>query len=209
MRHTDEAVKKTSFIGITGGVGSGKSEVLKYLRERTSCRIFYADEEAKKLYTPGSSVFDRIVSAAGEDILDDKGLPDKARFSEKLFNDSGLRNEINNIVHPAVEGLILDAMAAERISGKRDYLFIEAALLIECGYEEILHEIWYVYASPETRSERLKASRGYSEEKIKSMFSSQLSDEEYRKHCKRVIDNDGSIEVMKASVDQILKEYKL
>ncbi|MBO5551900.1 MAG: dephospho-CoA kinase [Lachnospiraceae bacterium] len=207
MRHTDEEIKQTSFIGITGGVGSGKSEVLKYLRECTSCRVFNADEEAKKLYTPGSPVFERIIAAAGRDILDDGGLPDKARLSEKLFKDRGLREEINSIVHPAVEGLILDAMASERISGKHDYLFVEAALLIECGYEEILHEIWYVYASPETRSKRLRESRGYSAEKIQSMFSSQLSDEEYRRHCARVIDNDGSIGGMKASVDQILKEY--
>ena len=87
MRLTDGDMKQTAFIGITGGVGSGKSEVLKYLRERTGSRIFCADEEAKKLYIPGSPVFDRIVSAAGRDILDEKGQPDRARFSEKLFKD--------------------------------------------------------------------------------------------------------------------------
>ena len=208
MRLTDGDMKQTAFIGITGGVGSGKSEVLKYLRERTGSRIFCADEEAKKLYIPGSPVFDRIVSAAGRDILDEKGQPDRARFSEKLFKDRALREEINGIVHPAVEGLILDAMALEKISGKHEFLFIEAALLIECGYEEILHEIWYVYASEGKRIERLKATRGYSEEKIRSIFASQLTEEEYRKHCSRIIDNDGSIEDMKASVDKILKEYR-
>ena len=125
MRLTDGDMKQTAFIGITGGVGSGKSEVLKYLRERTGSRIFCADEEAKKLYIPGSPVFDRIVSAAGRDILDEKGQPDRARFSEKLFKDRALREEINGIVHPAVEGLILDAMASEKISGKHEFLFIE------------------------------------------------------------------------------------
>ena len=208
MRHTDEEIKQTAFIGITGGVGSGKSEVLRVLKESTSCAVFYADDEAKKLYLPGSPVLKRICEAAGGDILDADGELDKKSFAGKLFNNDSLRDEINGIVHPAVESLILDAMAAERISGKHDYLFIEAALLIECGYEDILHELWYVYASSETRTARLKAARGYSDEKIKAIFDSQLPDEEYRKHCVRVIDNDGSREDMVSSINKILKEYR-
>ena len=207
MRHTDEEIKQTAFIGITGGVGSGKSEVMKYLMENTSCAVFQADEEAKKLYIPGSPVFDKIVKVLGEDVLDEKGFPDRERYSKKLFGNTGLRDEINAIVHPAVLSLILDRMAAERISGRHDYFFVEAALLIECGYGEILNELWYVYASPETRRKRLKETRGYSDEKVDAIYDSQLSDEEYRKHCARIINNDGSIEEMRSSVDQILKEF--
>ena len=83
---------------------------------------------------------------------------------------------------------------------------MEAALLIECGYEELLDELWYVYASADTRRKRLMESRGYSDEKIQSIFDSQMSDKEYRAHCRRVIDNDGSLEKMKDSVDSIIKE---
>lgn len=71
---------------------------------------------------------------------------------------------------------------------------IEAALLIEDHYEEICDELWYIYAEPQVRRERLRASRGYSDEKISAIFASQLSDEEFRKHCQAVIDNSGCIE---------------
>ena len=205
MKLTDHN-KRTRCIGITGGVGSGKTRVLSYLRERTGSRVFIADEEAKKLYLPGSRVFEGIIGAAGQDILDDRGELDKKRFAARLFEDSALRDRVNSIVHPAVEELILDAMAMERAEGKRDFFFVEAALLIECGYEELLDELWYVYASADTRRKRLMESRGYSDEKIQSIFDSQMSDKEYRAHCRRVIDNDGSLEKMKDSVDRIIKE---
>ena len=198
--------KKTKCIGITGGVGSGKSLVLDYLKEKTRCRVFISDEETKKLYKPGNEVFDRIVAAAGRDILNESGGLNKEAFAAKLFNDSSLRDKINAIVHPAVKRMILDSMAMERAEGKRDFFFVEAALLIECGYESLLDELWYVYASEKTRRERLQESRGYSEGKIRQIIASQLSDAEYRKHCARIIDNDGSIEEMKTSVDTILKE---
>ncbi len=205
MKLTDER-RKTLCIGITGGAGSGKTEVLSYLKDKTRCRIFYSDEEARKLYDPGNKVFERIKETAGDDILDADGRLDKEKFSARLFSDAMLRDRINSIVHPAVEELILDNMALERAEGKRDFFFVEAALLIECGYEEVLDEIWYVYASEDTRRVRLRESRAYSDVKIQDIFASQLSDEEYRKHCARIIDNDGSIEAMHDSVDNILKE---
>lgn len=212
MRITDNEMtediggrRKTRCIGITGGVGAGKSAVAEYLKERCRCRIFNADNEAKKLYAPGNAVFEAVVREAGEDILDEAGQIDRQAFSRKLFQDPELMQRVNAIVHPAVEGLILDAMALERAEGKRDFLFIEAALLIECGYGSILDELWYVYASADTRRRRLKESRGYTDEKIDGIFASQLPEEEYRRNCVRVIDNDGSVEDMKSCVDKILK----
>ena len=205
MRLTDD-FRHTRCIGITGGVGAGKSSVITYLKEKTGSRVFNADEEAKKLYLPGNPVFDRIISVTGTDVLDEGGMLDRERFAARLFDDGELKDKINSIVHPAVKGLILDGMALERAEGKRDFYFIEAALLIECGYEEHLDELWYVYASEETRIKRLRDSRGYTDEKIRRIFDSQLSDKEYRKHCKRVIDNDGSPDDMKGDVDKILKE---
>lgn len=205
MRLTDDN-KQTKCIGITGGVGSGKSSVLEYLSQRTRCRIFYSDDEAKKLYLPGHPVFDRIVREAGSDVLDDRGLIDKERFSARIFDDRELLDRINAIVHPAMERIILDNIALEKAEGKRDFFFVEAALLIECGYEKILDELWYIYASEDTRRRRLKENRGYTDEKIQQIFDSQLSDKEYRMHCKRVIDNDKSPEDMKRATDNILKE---
>ena len=130
--------RQVKCIGITGGVGCGKSSVMSYLREKTFCRCFIADDEAKKLYIPGSPVFERIKEAAGDDVIDDNGELIKESFAKKMFKDPDLRAKTDGIVHPAVKGLILDAMAEERISGKHDFFFVEAALLIECGYKESL-----------------------------------------------------------------------
>ena len=163
-------------------------------------------DEAKKLYDPQNAIFERIKEAAGEDILKSDGSLDKKRFAARLFEDNDLRERVNSIVHPAMESIILDNMALERSEGKRDFFFVEAALLVECGYDRILDELWYVYASEETRRKRLKDTRGYSDEKIRGIFDSQISEKEYREHCARVIDNDGSMQTMHASVDKILKE---
>ena len=79
---------------------------------------------------------------------------------------------------------------------------------MEKGYDKILDEIWYVYASEETRRKRLKESRGYSDEKIDSIFAAQLSEEEFRKKCQRVIDNDGDFAEAKQAVDRLIEEHK-
>ena len=200
--------RKTLCIGITGGVGSGKSSVLGYLSDSTNCRTLVSDDEAKKLYVPGSPVFDMIIKTVGRDVLAADGTLDKKAFASRLFEDDSLRERINAIVHPAVKDIISDTMKYEISSGKHDFLFIEAALLIENGYEEVLDELWYVYASEDTRRKRLKESRGYSDDKITAVFASQLSEEGFKEHCDRVIDNDGSTEHMRASVDAAVEAVR-
>ncbi|MCR5773903.1 MAG: dephospho-CoA kinase [Lachnospiraceae bacterium] len=206
MRLTDH-FRNTRCIGITGGVGSGKTAVTGYLKEMTRCRAFYADTEAKKLYLPGSPVSDRLIGILGEDLLDDRGQLNTGKLASRIFKDKELLEQVNSVIHPAVKELILDETAKEKASGKRDFFFVEAALLVEEGYEEILDELWYVYSPEDIRRDRLKSTRGYSDEKIDEIFESQLSDKEYRAHCRRVIDNSGSVEEMHAFIDNMLKDY--
>ena len=85
-----------------------------------------------------------------------------------------------------------------------DFLFIEAALLIECGYDKIVDELWYIYADKEVRRQRLKESRGYSDEKIDNIFKNQLSEDKFRSHCKVVIDNSGTLEDTCKQIDRAL-----
>ena len=87
-----------------------------------------------------------------------------------------------------------------------DYLFIEAALLIENGYDKIVDEMWYVYADEEVRRQRLKTTRGYSDSKIDDILKGQLSDEEFRQHADFVIDNSGDVEGMQRCIDLKLGE---
>ena len=111
---------------------------------------------------------------------------------------------MNSIVHPAVKEYVIRQQEYEKERGELSLLVLEAALLIEEHYDKICDELWYIYTSEENRRDRLKASRGYSDEKIDNIFKSQLSEEEYRKYCAVVIDNNGSVEVAFEQIDKAL-----
>ena len=99
-------------------------------------------------------------------------------------------------------------MSDEKKKDGTEYFILEAALLIEEGYDEILDELWYVYVPEDIRRSRLKESRGYSDEKIDDIFASQLSEEEFKNNCRRMIDNSGSIYTTMKQIDRILKNEK-
>lgn len=183
------------FIGITGGVGAGKSEILRYIRENYNAKILLADEVAHDLMKPGRECYDKIVKAfPGEDIFTEDGQFDGGKLAEVIFSDDEKRERMNRIVHPAVKEEILGIYQKEKEKGKFSYFILEAALLIEEGYDKICDRLWYIDTGREIRRQRLKRSRGYSDEKIDSIFNSQLSEEEYRKHAALVIDNNGTLE---------------
>ena len=193
------------FIGITGGVGSGKSAVLGLLKSNYNCKIIVADEIAKELEKKGNVCYEKIVDILGEEVLDENGEISYSKMSQMIYDDGDLLEKVNAVVHPAVENEIMSIVEDARASGRYDYVFLEAALLIECGYNSVVDEMWYVFAPEDQRIARLKESRGYSDEKIKKIMESQLSEEEYRNNSDFVIDNSGTV---KESLRQIRSRYK-
>lgn len=194
------------FIGITGGVGAGKSAILAHLASKPGIRVMLADEIAHDLMQPGTECFQKLKEKfAGEDIYQPDGSLDRAQLATVIFSDDRKREELNAIVHPAVREYVLQQKEAEERAGKLFLLVLEAALLIEEHYDEICDELWYIYTSPENRRMRLKASRGYSQEKIQSIFDSQLPEETYRAKCEEVIDNNGTPE---QAFDQIREKLE-
>ena len=191
-------------IGITGGIGSGKSEVLTYIKEHCSCRIEFADLVARRIQEPGQACYEKIVALFGKEILQENGYICREKMAEKLFADKGLLEKVNGIIHPAVKEYLLAAIEDEKKNEKFDYFFIEAALLIEEGYEKIVDELWYVYATKKVRKKRLHENRGYSAQKIISVMGKQLDENEFRKHCSFVIDNSGSLEQTYKQIDRKL-----
>ena len=192
-------------IGITGGVGAGKSLIMSYLSEHENTYIAEADKIAKELYLPGNTVYEKVLEAFSEfDICDEKGVLDKMKLSKLVFNDSDKLQLLNDTVHPAVREEIMSLIKRENELG-RDYFFLEAAILIESGYKDICDEIWYVYASPETRINRLIKSRRYSREKCLSVISSQKSDDFFRKYSDHVINNDRPFEEVKRDIDKLME----
>ena len=195
-------------IGITGGVGSGKSEVLRYLKERYGAVVLLADEAAALLERKGQPCYNLLVKAFSEDILDTDGEIDRKKFAGIIFADKENLKKVNNIVHPAGREYNLDVIKNEEEKGTKLFI-LEAALLIEEGYDKILDELWYVYTDESIRYERLKRDRGYSDEKIKSIISRQLDESVFREKCKRVIENNGDIDILhhniKACVEDVIK----
>lgn len=191
-------------IGITGGVGSGKTEVLTYIIENYDARVIVADIAAKELEQPGQPCYMALVKAFGNGILDEKGAIDARALAGLIFTDTEALKRVNAIVHPAVKRYIRKALEEERKKGTR-YFVVEAALLIEENYQDILDEMWYIYVSEPIRRNRLKESRGYSDQKIDSMMAAQKTDAEFRAVCDYVIDNNSSISEMQKQVAELLK----
>lgn len=191
-------------IGITGGVGAGKTEILKYLDEKCSCRILHADDIAGELREPGQECYSALISLLGRGILDDRGHIDRKQMASAIFADSTLLEKVNAIIHPAVERYIRHAIDEGKASGSFDYLFIEAALLIECGYGSICDELWYIYADRDVRRKRLKDARGYDDARIDGIMGSQADETVFCKSCAVTIDNSGSMEDTRKQIDRII-----
>lgn len=193
------------FIGITGGVGAGKSAILDYLKNKPDTKVMLADEIAHELMVPGTQCYDRLKAEFGtEDIYQKDGFFDRIKLAQVIFSDDEKRKKLNGIVHPAVRKYVIGQAAYERKEGRIKLLVLEAALLIEEHYDEICDELWYIYTSEENRRIRLKKQRNYSDEKISEIFNSQLTDEKFRKACRVVIDNNGTIEAAEAQIEAAL-----
>jgi dephospho-CoA kinase len=207
MTHTD----KLPFIGLTGGIGAGKSRIIDFIENSYKAKILKADDVAKDLMKKGTEVYKKIVEYFLDyDILDDEGELDSRKISAIVFRDKEKLLGLNQIVHPSVKSFIVKSYKEECERKRYDYFFLEAALLIEDGYDKICDELWYIYASEETRRKRLKESRKYSDDKITEIFASQLSEEVFREKCSVVINNDGDFEVCEKEIrDSIDKLWEL
>lgn len=194
-------------IGITGGVGAGKSRILNYLEEKYQARILMADQAAHTLKKKGQSCYEPLVRLLGRKVLDEQGEIHKGRMAAMIFSDEKLLLQVNEIIHPEVRKYILGQIELERKKGEAKFFFLEAALLIEEHYDEICDELWYIYAEDSIRISRLMESRGYSREKALQIMKGQLLEEEFRKGCQFVIDNSGKLETALEQIDRKLGEY--
>ena len=195
------------FVGITGGVGAGKSEILNYLGRHHGTRVMLADEIAHELMEPGTECFEKLAELfRNEDIFQEDGHFDRKKLASVIFADEEKRNLLNGIVHPAVKEYVCEQVQAEREGGVRKLLVLEAALLIEEHYDEICDELWYVYVEDSIRRKRLKYARGYEDSKVDQIFEAQLPKDLFMRHCDRVIDNSGQFEETKIQLNKIVED---
>lgn len=201
-------------IGITGGIGCGKSTVLNILKENFNAHIIDADKVAHRLMEPFNPAYNNVKAAFGDTIIGSDGFIDRKKLGQIVFNDREKLKRLNSIVHPMVKEAIKEEIRVISENGldklkaagfdKKMLMAVEAALFIEAGYMDICNELWYIYTDKESRIERLIKSRGYTREKAESIIASQLSDSEFRRHCHIVIDNSGSEAKTKAQIAAVL-----
>ena len=192
-------------IGITGGVGSGKSRILSYMEERFQAVVCQADHVAWDLQKPGEVCYKEIVSYFGTGILNKDETIDRKVLGQIVFSNEEELLKLNAITHPAVKDAIRKQIESEVKRGIELFV-IEAALLIEEHYDEICDELWYIYTDRQVRRERLKTSRQYTDEKIDAIMASQLPEEIFRERCQKIINNSGDFEETCIQLEEAIKD---
>lgn len=191
-------------IGITGGIGSGKSLVAGILKEKYGAYIVNTDRIAKEQMEPGGASYPGVVGYFGEGILSEDKRIDRGKLSKVVFCDKEKLQMINRLTHPNVLEVVKEEIKGKRNEGVVPYFVIETALMIESGYDYVCDEVWYVSASEESRRNRLMNSRNYSDEKIDAIMASQSKDEDFRRKSSKVIENNGDAKSLEKQIELVL-----
>ena len=188
-------------IGLTGGIGTGKSEVSRILRD-LGATVINADHVGHEAYTPHSQIWREVVAAFGEGVLQSSGEIDRKRLGDIVFNDPGAMAKLNSIMHPRMA-----EMVRRRIEELREQdvelVVLEAALMVEAGWSSMVDELWVTYAPEELVLERLRQRNNMSDEEIRSRISSQLPFEERARCACMVVDNSGSVAELREKVESL------
>lgn len=192
--------------GITGGAGTGKSEVIKMLQQNFGGCVIMSDEVARELMQKGNISYQLIVEYFGRDILMDDGEIDRKKLADHVFNNKEALEKLNSMTHPYVKDEIRKLIAEAEASGECRFVALESAILLECGYEDICDEFWYVYTEPEIRRQRMKETRNYSDEKVDSVMRNQQPDEVFFEQCSFVIKNNTTLSDVYAQLKEKLDQ---
>lgn len=189
-------------IGLTGGVGSGKSTVAKLLKDKYNAHLLIADDIAREYMNKGEISYQLIVDYFGSDILDDQEEIDRKKLAGIVFVHEEKLKILNSFIHPHVKDKILKEITRLKKQEPDSIAIVESAILFEVSYQEFCDEVWYVNAADEIRRIRLKNNRNYTDEKINSILANQLTEDEYMKRSHHVIYNNDS-------EDKLMKEIEL
>jgi len=187
-------------IGLTGGIGSGKSAVAQMLIARGAAFV-NADLVGHRSYLKGTPPYERLIEAFGREIVGEDGEIDRQKLGRRVFADPEDRRRLDDIVWPAMAEMMARDLDELRAKGSR-VAVLEAAILIEAGWQWLVDEIWVVVARPETAVQRLEAA-GMEREQAEARIRSQLSNEERVYQSDVVIENDGTPAELEARVQSL------
>lgn len=176
-------------IGITGGIGSGKSYVSRLLTEHYGIPVYNTDSEAKRLMLSDEGIRRRLTALLGKEVYKSDGTLNKPLLANYLFADSCHAGQINAIVHPQVKADFLKW--ADRQTGC-EVVALESAILFESGFDNIVDKVVMVYAPVELRIRRVMLRDSTTEEKIRQRIVAQLDDKAKQDRSDFIIFNDGS-----------------
>ena len=185
-------------IGLTGGIGSGKSAVSNILRDLGVC-VIDADAVAHEVYRPGSEGWREVVAAFGREIIGPAGEIDRRKLGALVFGGGADVERLNSIVHPRTRELVVERLGIARLAGKTAAV-VEAALLFEAGWDDMFDEVWVVTAPEETVVGRVAAARGTDAESVRSRMRAQMSNEDRLSRADVTIDNSHTLDDLEARV---------
>ena len=188
-------------IGLTGGIGTGKSLVTSFLQDQ-GANVINADLLGHEAYLPGTVGFEQVVSEFGEDIVGADGHVDRQKLGPIVFSDPSNMDRLNAIMHPLIKDMIQTQL--DDVEGKGQLIaIVEAAVLIEAGWESLFDEIWVVTADEEEIISRLASRNGLSREDSQKRINSQMTSIERSAHGDVIINNTGSVEDLKENVESL------
>lgn len=193
-------------IGLTGGIGTGKSTVSEYLKKK-GIYVIDADQKSRDAAPKGSQTLKALVETYGEAILLEDGNLDRKALARIVFNDRQKLARLEEIITDKVVREIFDEVNILRESGQYDIIVVDAPILIETGLDECVDSIWLVDADLEARIARVMERDGSSRAEIMSRINNQMSSEEKKKKSNEIIDNSYGKEVLFARVDELLNKY--
>ncbi|MFC1908506.1 dephospho-CoA kinase [Chloroflexota bacterium] len=193
-------------IGLTGGIGSGKSTVSQFLAELGAI-IIDADKVGHQALKAGSETWHQVVSAFGEQMLAANGDIDRTRLGEVVFNNTDARERLNRIIHPRIHQIVQAQLEEYRRQGV-GVVVIEAPLLLEAGWKPDVDEVWVTTADENTILKRLRERSGLSGKEALARIRSQLSSEERVKHADVIIETDCTLGEIRARVERLWEERR-
>ena len=187
-------------IGLTGSIGTGKSEAARLL-EALGASLISADQVGHEAYTPNTEAWEQVVSAFGDGILQEDGEINRRELGGIVFSDPGKLEKLNQIMHPRMARVVADKIEGLRCQGV-DVVVVEAALLFEAGWDSLVEEVWVTDSPEEIVIERLKQRNGLSAEEARKRISSQMDRVDRLERSDIVIDNSGDM----AGLENAIKE---
>lgn len=189
-------------IGLTGGIGSGKTTVAQMLADR-SATVIDADAIAREVVEPGTEAFDDIVERFGDGVVAEDGSLDRDAVAAIVFDDDDARADLNAIVHPRVGEEIGRRLASLHGDDEVELTVVDVPLLVESEAAEAYDAVIVVTAPEDVRVERLVRDRGMDPDDVRSRIAAQASDEERTAVATHVIENDGDLDALEARVDEV------